>query len=57
MNVYKTLLLSGIFFSLFTQAQEIPHLQKKGTATQLIVDSKPFLILGGKFFGFLFSGY
>jgi hypothetical protein len=26
----------------------IPHLQKKGSATQLIVDGKPFLILGGE---------
>ena len=30
------------------QSSEIPHLQKKGTATQLIVDGKPFLILGGE---------
>ncbi|MCX6238008.1 MAG: DUF5597 domain-containing protein [Bacteroidia bacterium] len=27
---------------------DIPHLQKQGTATQLIVDGKPFLILGGE---------
>ena len=26
----------------------IPHLIKKGSATQLIVDGKPFLILGGE---------
>ncbi len=26
----------------------IPHLEKKGTATQLIVNGKPFLILGGE---------
>ncbi len=26
----------------------IPHLQKQGTATQLIVDGKPFLVLGGE---------
>lgn len=26
----------------------IPHLRKQGTATQLIVDDKPFLILGGE---------
>jgi hypothetical protein len=26
----------------------IPHLQKQGSATQLIVDQKPFLILGGE---------
>ena len=28
--------------------QKPPHLQKQGTATQLIVDDKPFLILGGE---------
>ena len=27
---------------------QIPHLQKQGTTTQLIVDGKPFLILGGE---------
>jgi beta-galactosidase GanA len=27
---------------------EIPHLRKQGTATQLIVEDKPFLILGGE---------
>jgi hypothetical protein len=26
----------------------IPHLQKQGTATQLIVDGKPFLMLAGE---------
>jgi hypothetical protein len=30
------------------QATPIPHLEKQGTATQLIVDGKPFLILGGE---------
>jgi len=29
-------------------AAEIPHLQKQGTATQLIVDGKPFLALAGE---------
>lgn len=29
-------------------AQERPHLQKQGTATQLIVDGEPFLMLGGE---------
>jgi hypothetical protein len=29
-------------------APEIPHLRKQGTATQLIVDGKPFLVLGGE---------
>lgn len=27
---------------------KIPHLEKKGNATQLIVDGKPFLVLGGE---------
>ena len=26
----------------------IPHLEKRGAATQLIVDGKPFLVLGGE---------
>jgi hypothetical protein len=29
-------------------ASDIPHLQKQGTATQLIVDGKPFLALAGE---------
>ncbi len=29
-------------------ADDIPHLRKQGTATQLIVDGKPFLALGGE---------
>ena len=29
-------------------SSEIPHLQKQGTATQLIVDGKPFLALAGE---------
>ncbi len=29
-------------------ASSIPHLAKKGTATQLIVDDQPFLMLGGE---------
>jgi Domain of unknown function (DUF5597)/Beta-galactosidase len=31
-----------------TAAPEIPHLRKQGTATQLIVDGKPFLALSGE---------
>lgn len=45
-----------IFFNLFIllssysklYSQSIPHLQKKGTTQQLIIDGKPFLILGGE---------
>jgi hypothetical protein len=31
-----------------TSASDIPHLRKQGTATQLIVDGKPFLVLGSQ---------
>jgi hypothetical protein len=31
-----------------TSDNKIPHLKKQGTATQLIVDGKPFLVLGGE---------
>jgi GH35 family endo-1,4-beta-xylanase len=31
-----------------TNTLNIPHLKKTGTTTQLIVDGKPFLILGGE---------
>jgi hypothetical protein len=31
-----------------TAASPIPHLRKQGTATQLIVDGKPFLALAGE---------
>ena len=31
-----------------TSASQIPHLQKKGTATQLIVDGKPYLARSGE---------
>ena len=34
--------------SLTAVAQELPHLAKQGTTTQLIVDGKPFLVLGGE---------
>ena len=30
------------------QTSSIPHLEKQGTATQLIVDGKPFLVLGAE---------
>jgi beta-galactosidase GanA len=34
--------------SAFAQARSLPHLSKEGAATQLIVDGKPYLILGGE---------
>ena len=39
------MLLLGI--SLYAQPVH-PYMQKKGNATQLIVDGKPFLVLGGE---------
>jgi beta-galactosidase GanA len=44
------LLLSAAIPSAMLNAQQpaAPHLEKRGTATQLIVDGKPFLILGGE---------
>ena len=48
---YKTLLiillLSAFGFNCLAQSQP-PFLRKQGTATQLIVDGKPFLLLGGE---------
>lgn len=51
----KLLVLSAAVFlalGLTAEAQnaqgQIPHLQKQGSATQLIVGGKPFLILGGE---------
>jgi beta-galactosidase GanA len=52
----KKLISGNYFFSLFVlllcyskpYSQSIPHLQKKGTSQQLIVDGNPFLILGGE---------
>jgi beta-galactosidase GanA len=37
-----------LFPSLYAQNSDIPHLKKQGTATQLIVNGKRFLILGGE---------
>ncbi len=42
------LLFSGVSASLTAQQPAAPHLEARGAATQLIVDGKPFLILGGE---------
>ena len=34
--------------ALFAQPASLPHLEKRGNATQLIVDGRPFLMLGGE---------
>ncbi|MNK36371.1 Beta-galactosidase [compost metagenome] len=49
MQFSKSFFLFSVAISFFAKSQEsIPYLQKKGTATQLMVDKKPFLILGGE---------
>ena len=59
MTLRKVLLLAGLLIFanhhhliattvLADETSSIPHLEKQGTATQLIVDGKPFLILGGE---------
>ncbi|MGB8259636.1 MAG: DUF5597 domain-containing protein [Terracidiphilus sp.] len=53
-NPLRTLTVPLVVLGLvtvFTRAQNpAPHLENRGAATQLIVDSKPFLILGGELF-------
>jgi beta-galactosidase GanA len=39
---------AGIWAPLSAQSSDIPHLRKHGTATELIVDGRPFLIRGGE---------
>src|SRR3954466_5458640 len=36
------------FFNYSAQSQGLPHLMKKGSAQQLVVHNKPFLVLGGE---------
>lgn len=46
-----TLIVSGIFHVVgdraYAQTTTAPHLEQRGKATQLIVDGKPHLVLGG----------
>lgn len=49
----RSILILGFFACLqsallLAQTNAAPHLEKRGSATQLIVDGKPFLILGGE---------
>ena len=52
MNRHRIITLAALCAGLATAftaaAQEYPHLKTQGTATQLIVDGKPMLILGGE---------
>jgi hypothetical protein len=59
-RIFLTLLLMFSFFrcsqnkdnlsgkGLLTYSGKIPHLEKQGTATRLIVDGKPFLLISGE---------
>jgi hypothetical protein len=42
------IILTLLAISVALHSQSLPHLEKKGTATQLVVHDKPFLILGGE---------
>ena len=42
------ILTLAVSIALAQTPNSIPHLQKKGSATQLIVEGKPFLMLGGE---------
>ncbi|MBE8723334.1 DUF5597 domain-containing protein [Flavobacterium hungaricum] len=49
LHILKNSFLLSAFFTIhFGFCQSIPHLQKKGNKTQLIVNDKPFLIRGGE---------
>ena len=42
------IIFAMVFWAIPSECAQIPHLRKQGTATQLIVDDVPFLILGGE---------
>src|SRR3954462_12893620 len=46
--VFSLALFMGIRATILAQSNAAPHLEKRGSATQLIVDGKPFLILSGE---------
>jgi len=50
-SICAAALLCALALSIYAQAQSTdgtPHLQKQGTATQLIVDGKPYMALAGE---------
>src|ERR1041385_8717172 len=47
-KIFSLLIFLISITSLFSQNTSIPHLEKSGNTTQLIVQGKPFLILGGE---------
>ena len=49
MRIVSSMLLGVLVAARPTGADSsIPHLRQQGTATQLVVDGKPFLIRGGE---------
>ena len=42
------LFLAALLLALPAAAEDIPRLERRGEATQLIIDGQPFLILGGE---------
>lgn len=49
--ILSTLVLAGLAYGAQQAAgSAIPHLERRGDRTQLIVDGKPFLVLGGEVF-------
>ncbi|MGB2675934.1 MAG: beta-galactosidase [Candidatus Acidiferrum sp.] len=52
--LFSTVLLAAAFFvalgAICAQDANLPHLEKRGNTTQLIVDGKPFLMLGGELY-------
>ncbi len=47
-NFLATCAIFIVFYPLSSNAQEVPHLQKNGSVVQLMVDGKPYIILGGE---------
>jgi hypothetical protein len=46
---FRTIItISVLSLSVMCEAQSLPHLTKKGSAIQLIVNDRPFLVLGGE---------
>src|ERR1700712_1292433 len=45
---FTVLMLSICMTPAFAQNPPIPHLETKGTTKQLIVNGKPFLVMGGE---------
>src|SRR3954466_13280898 len=46
--VFSLALFMGLRATILAQSNAAPHLEKRGAATQLIVDGKPFLMLSGE---------